>query len=329
MKPLLQVKELRIFFSLPHDGWLSGSRRLKAVDGVTFDLAAGRTLGIVGESGCGKSTLVRGILGLTTVSGGSIRLSGEELTQLSKRQLRTHRRQMQVVFQDPFASLDPRMTAGEIIAEPLQAFEPGLDGNARRAKVQRMMERVGLQPRQINRYPHEFSGGQCQRIGIAQALILNPALLICDEPVSALDVSIQAQIINLLMELQQETGVSMLFIAHDLAVVKQISHEVMVMYLGKPVELACRDALFKTPRHPYTRALMEAVPVPDPGIERSKVTAPLGGDLPSPLEPPSGCRFRTRCPRAQPLCAQAEPQVRELAPRHLVACHFPLAGETA
>ena len=324
MTPLLQLERLQVHFTLPGNGWLSKSRLLKAVDGVSFDLAPGRTLGIVGESGCGKSTLARGILGLTAVSGGSIRLSGEELTRLSKRELRTRRRRMQVVFQDPLASLDPRMTAGEIIAEPLQAFEPGLDGDARRTRVQRMMERVGLQSSQINRYPHEFSGGQCQRIGIARALILNPALLICDEPVSALDVSIQAQIINLLTELQQETGVGMLFIAHDLAVVKQISHEVMVMYLGKPVELACRDALFENPRHPYTRALMEAVPVPDPGIERRKAVVPLGGDLPSPLEPPSGCRFRTRCPRAQPLCAEAEPKVRELEPGHLAACHFPL-----
>ena len=325
MTRLLQVEGLHVHFDIPSAGWLSPSRTLRAVDGISLALEAGRTLGIVGESGCGKSTLARGILGLVPVTGGSVKLAGEELTRLSRKELRQRRRRMQIVFQDPLASLDPRMTASEIIAEPLQAFEPGLDSRRRRQRVEEMMERVGLQPSQINRYPHEFSGGQCQRIGIARALVVEPALLVCDEPVSALDVSIQAQIINLLMELQEETGVGMLFIAHDLAVVKQISHVVMVMYLGRMVEQADRDALFDQPRHPYTRALMDSVPVPDPAIERGKTIMPLSGDLPSPLDPPSGCRFRTRCPKAEPHCAESEPQIREVAPGHLVACHFPLA----
>ena len=324
MTALLQVERLRVHFSIPGGGWLAPSRLLRAVDGISLALEPGRTLGIVGESGCGKSTLARAILGLVPVTGGSVKLAGEELAGLSHEELRQRRRRMQIIFQDPLASLDPRMTAGEIIAEPLQAFEPGLGRQQRRQRVEETMERVGLQRNQVNRYPHEFSGGQCQRIGIARALIVEPALLVCDEPVSALDVSIQAQIINLLMELQEETGVGMLFIAHDLAVVKQISHAVMVMYLGKMVEQAGRDRLFRRPRHPYTRALMESVPVPDPAIERGKPIVPLSGDLPSPIEPPSGCRFRTRCPRAEPRCAETEPQMRELAPGHLVACHFPL-----
>jgi len=321
---LLRVERLRVHFKLPGAGWLEPARLLRAVDGISLALEAGRTLGIVGESGCGKSTLARAILGLVPITGGRVKLAGEELAGLSHEELRQRRRRMQIVFQDPLASLDPRMTAGEIIAEPLQAFEPGLGRRQRRQRVEETMERVGLQGNQINRYPHEFSGGQCQRIGITRALIVGPDLLICDEPVSALDVSIQAQIVNLLTELQEETGVGMLFIAHDLAVIKQISHAVMVMYLGKMVEQAGRDRLFHQPRHPYTKALMESVPVPDPVIERRKSVVPLSGDLPSPLDPPSGCRFRTRCPRAEPLCAETEPPIRELAPGHLVACHFPL-----
>ncbi len=234
------------------------------------------------------------------------------------------RQQRQIVVQDPRASLDPRRTVREIIAEPLRVFHPGLSRKNSRMQVQQIMERVGLLPNQINRYPHEFSGGQCQRIGIARALIGAPELLICDEPVSALDVSIQAQIVNLLMDLQQEMGLSMLFIAHDLSVVKQISHRIMVMYLGRIVEITDRNNLYQHPRHPYTRALIDAIPIPDPEIERAKQRVHLGGDLPSPLDPPSGCIFRTRCPKVNQLCAEQMPLPEEKAPGHWVACHFPL-----
>lgn len=323
--PVLQVDALKVWFDLPGEGWFKPVPRvLKAVDGVSFKLARGETLGIVGESGCGKSTLARGILGLVPVNHGNIRLGGEQLTGLSGKAMRLKRQQMQIVFQDPLASLDPRMTVREIIAEPLQVFRPDLSKKDSRELVQQMMQRVGLLPNQINRYPHEFSGGQCQRIGIARALIVAPELLICDEPVSALDVSIQAQIINLLMDLQQEMGLSMLFIAHDLSVVKQISHRIMVMYLGRIVEIANRNSLYQHPRHPYTRALIDAIPIPDPEIERSKQRDHLSGDLPSPLDPPSGCTFRTRCPKASQLCAEQIPLPEEKTPGHWVACHSPL-----
>jgi oligopeptide transport system ATP-binding protein len=323
MKPLLQVDNLKVHFQIPGNGFLRpGSRTLKAVDGISLQLAAGETLGIVGESGCGKSTLARGILGLVPTTSGKISLDDNTISGLSTKQLRHYRQQMQIVFQDPLASLDPRMTVSEIITEPLQVFEPGLSKQQRKHKVRQMMERVGLLPNQINRYPHEFSGGQCQRIGIARALILRPKLLICDEPVSALDVSIQAQIINLLMDLQEEMGLSMLFIAHDLSVVKQISHRVMVMYLGNIVETATRDDLYRNPSHPYTRALIDAIPIPDPQIERNKRFTPLEGDLPSPMNPPSGCRFRTRCPQATDQCAQQPPVPVEISKGHWVNCHF-------
>lgn len=322
---LLQVNDLKICFELPGDGWfMPVPRLLKAVDRVSFELSEGETLGVVGESGCGKSTLARGILGLTPVTSGNVRLEGEELTGLSGKAMRIKRKKMQIVFQDPLASLDPRMTVSEIISEPLRVFHPDLSRKDSRLTVQKIMDRVGLLPNQINRYPHEFSGGQCQRIGIARALIVAPKLLICDEPVSALDVSIQAQIINLLMDLQQEMGLSMLFIAHDLSVVKQISHRIMVMYLGRIVEVAPRDSLYQHPRHPYTQALINAIPIPDPDIERNKSREHLSGDLPSPLDPPSGCTFRTRCPKATQLCAEQMPAAVEKAPGHWVSCHFPL-----
>ncbi len=323
MTKLLRVDDLKVHFRIPGEGLLRPRHKtLRAVDGISFDLDAGETLGIVGESGCGKSTLARGILGLVPVTSGSIWLAGEELAHLSARALRKRRQHMQIVFQDPLASLDPRMTVSEIIAEPLQVFEPSLDKKERKHKVQGIMERVGLLPNQINRYPHEFSGGQCQRIGIARALVLKPKLLICDEPVSALDVSIQAQIINLLMDIQEDMQLSMLFIAHDLSVVKQISHRVMVMYLGKMVEATTRDELYRDPRHPYTRALIDAIPIPDPTIERNKKFEPLQGDLPSPLDPPSGCSFRTRCPMAADSCAAEAPTQREISEGHWVSCHF-------
>ena len=322
--PLLEVTHNRVWFDIPGQGlWQRKKQILKAVDDVSFQLREGETLGVVGESGCGKSTLVRGILGLETVTSGSVKLYGKELTTLDKKAFRIKRRDMQIMFQDPLASLDPRMTVSEIISEPLQVFQPELSKKERKQQVQQMMQRVGLLPNQINRYPHEFSGGQAQRIGIARALILKPKLLICDEPVSALDVSIQAQIINLLMDLQQKMGLSMIFIAHDLSVVKHISHRVMVMYMGKIVEMASRDELFRYPLHPYTKALMQSIPIPDPAIERGKRGAPLTGDLPSPMDPPSGCHFRTRCPQAQERCAAEVPDWNEKTPGHWVACHFP------
>ncbi|MGV6827360.1 MAG: ABC transporter ATP-binding protein [bacterium] len=324
MPKLLTVSGQKVHFQIPgQDMFRPRAQTLKAVNDISFELDAGETLGIVGESGCGKSTLARGILGLVPVTEGSIKLNGTELTTLDAKRMREMRKVMQIIFQDPLASLDPRMTVAEIIAEPLQVFEPQLNKQQRIEKVKTLMQRVGLLPNQINRYPHEFSGGQCQRIGIARALILEPALLICDEPVSALDVSIQAQIVNLLMGLQQEMGLSMLFIAHDLSIVRHISHRVLVMYLGRAVELTDRDSLYEHPRHPYTRALINAIPIPDPAIERHKAHQPLQGELPSPLDPPSGCPFRTRCPKAEDRCSSEAPEMREIVAGHWVACHFP------
>lgn len=323
--PILDVSHCKVWFDIPGQGLFNRRKQtLKAVDDISFTLQHGETLGIVGESGCGKSTLVRGILGLEEVTAGSIRLNGEELTAMDKQSFREKRRDMQIIFQDPLASLDPRMTVSEIIGEPLQAFHPQLSSKERKQRVQEMMLRVGLLPNQINRYPHEFSGGQAQRIGIARALILQPKLLICDEPVSALDVSIQAQIINLLMELQRDMGITMIFIAHDLSVVKHISHRVMVMYMGKVVEMTSRDDLYRHPRHHYTKALMQSIPIPDPVVERAKRGAPLKGDLPSPMAPPSGCNFHTRCPQAQDICSTTVPEWNEKARDHWVACHFPI-----
>ncbi len=320
--PLLAVEDLSVHFPIAVGGLLR--RRylpLKAVDGVSFALAPGETLGIVGESGCGKSTLGRAILRLIEPTAGRVVWLGEDLAALGPQALRRHRRALQIVFQDPLAALDPRMTIGDIIAEPLSTHEPGLGRAAIRARVQDMLARTGLSPQMLNRYPHEFSGGQCQRIGVARAMILKPRLIVCDEPVSALDVSIQAQIINLLMRLQREFGLALLFISHDLAVVRHISHRILVLYLGRMMELAGRDALYAGPRHPYTKALISAVPIPDPKIERQKQRLVLAGDLPSPLAPPSGCVFRTRCPLAIRRCAEEVPAIEELAPGHQVACH--------
>ena len=319
--PLLKLEDVRVHFPIADGFW--HSRALKAVDGVSFELEAGSTLGVVGESGCGKSTLARAILGIHPPTSGRIWLDGTELTGLSRRAMQPHRRTMQIVFQDPLASLNPRMTVGEAIAEPLRVFRPELSAADRRRKVRQSMELVGLLPNQINRYPHEFFGGQCQRIGIARALVVEPKLLLCDEPVSALDVSIQAQIVNLLMDLQKEMGLALLFIAHDLSVVRHISDRVMVMYLGKTMELADRDTLYSQPQHPYTQALIGAVPIPDPVREREKEVTLLSGELPSPLSPPSGCVFRTRCPIAQEVCAQSVPVLKpaERSPA-AVACKF-------
>jgi oligopeptide transport system ATP-binding protein len=311
-----------VHFQVKSDkGWpWSPARTLKAVDGVSFDIRAGETLGVVGESGCGKSTLARAVLNLIPASAGSIVWMGQEMNGASPQCWLAARKDIQMIFQDPLASLDPRMTIAQIIAEPLQTHQPGLPREQVMARVKAMMLRVGLSAQQINRYPHEFSGGQCQRIGIARALILAPKLIICDEPVSALDVSIQAQIINLLKELQQSMGLALIFIAHDLAVVKHISDRILVMYLGHAMELAHKQALYATPRHPYTRALLSAIPIPDPRLERQKVIQILQGDLPSPVNPPSGCVFRTRCPQAIERCAIEVPELRRLDGLSEAAC---------
>jgi oligopeptide transport system ATP-binding protein len=319
---LLKVENLAVHFPIAVGGVLR--RRyvsLKAVDGVSFELHPGETLGIVGESGCGKSTLGRAVLRLIEPSAGRVVWLGDDLGALDPEALRRRRRAMQIVFQDPLASLNPRMTVGEIIAEPLITHEGHLARGEVKARVRDMLARTGLSPQMINRYPHEFSGGQCQRIGIARAMILAPKLIVCDEPVSALDVSIQAQIVNLLMRLQREFGLSLLFISHDLSVVRHVSHRILVLYLGRMMELADRDALYRAPKHPYTRALISAVPIPDPRLERQKPRIVLTGDLPSPLAPPSGCVFRTRCPLAIDLCAREVPRIEQIAPGHRVACH--------
>jgi oligopeptide transport system ATP-binding protein len=321
---ILSVRDMRVHFKVKSKQRMpwAAPRTLKAVDGVSFDLKAGETLGVVGESGCGKSTLSRAILNLIPATGGEIVWMGDDLSHASARQWHRMRADVQMIFQDPLASLDPRMTVGRIIAEPLVEHRPGMDRQEIDARVRAMMARVGLREQMINRYPHEFSGGQCQRIGIARALIVEPKLVICDEPVSALDVSIQAQIVNLLKSLQAEMKLSLIFIAHDLAVVRHISDRVMVMYLGRVMELADKRALYDTPRHPYTRALLSAVPVPDPVIERGKTVQILAGDIPSPIAPPPGCVFHTRCPMAQARCAQEVPALRELAGGALAACLF-------
>ncbi|AUH34788.1 oligopeptide/dipeptide ABC transporter ATP-binding protein [Paracoccus tegillarcae] len=322
-KPLLDVHDLRVTFHIRRDGdmpW-SAPRQLHAVGGVDFRLKAGETLGIVGESGSGKSTLARALIGLVPATGEAEWIDGADLVGLTPRQMLKYRADIQMVFQDPLASLNPRMTVGQIIAEPLTTHHPGLKRAEVKERVKDIMDRVGLLPNQINRYPHEFSGGQCQRIGIARALIVEPKLIICDEPVSALDVSIQAQVINLLIRLQRELGLALIFIAHDLSVVKHISDRVLVLYLGKVMEIASSKDLYGTPQHPYTQALMSAVPIPDPAQEAAKSVVPLSGDLPSPMNPPSGCVFRTRCPRAAPVCAEQVPAL--IGDDHQTACHFP------
>ena len=319
--PLLEVNELKVQFMVKKAGAWPWQRAaaLHAVNGVSLELHPGETLGVVGESGCGKSTLARTLMGLVPPSSGHMLWLGRDLTSLSARELRASRSEMQMIFQDPVASLNPRMTIGNSIAEPLRSLRPDLSREEIYTRVKAMMERVGLLPNLINRYPHEFSGGQCQRIGIARALILEPKLVICDEPVSALDVSIQAQIINLLQQLQREMGLALIFIAHDLSVVRHIADQVLVMYLGNVVEYGSTESVFSTPRHPYTRALMSAVPVPDPRIERAKQIQLLEGDLPSPINPPSGCVFRTRCPEATAACATQKPAM-ALSGDHRVAC---------
>ena len=320
---LLSVRDLQVTFDVrPPGAWpWTPSLKLHAVGGLSFDLEEGKTIGVVGESGSGKSTVARAIVGTIPASGGQILFEGKDLAGMDVRERRHHRKDVQMVFQDPLAALNPRMTVGEIIAEPLITHYPDTPRKEVRAKVGELMERVGLLPNLLNRYPHEFSGGQCQRIGIARALILKPKLLICDEPVSALDVSVQAQVVNLLRELQAEFGLSMIFIAHDLSVVKHISDDILVMYLGRIMEVGPGHEITHTPRHPYTQALIASVPIPDPVAERARPRPVLEGELPSPLNPPSGCVFRPRCPKAQPVCAGGRPEMEEIGLRQ-VACPF-------
>jgi oligopeptide transport system ATP-binding protein len=316
-RALLEVTDLTKNYPVRSGVLRRATGTVHAVDGVSFSVGVGETLGLVGESGCGKSTVARSVLRLVEPSGGSIRIDGTDITHLSKSELRPHRRAMQIVFQDPFASLNPRMTAGDIVGEPLSVH--GLaTGSAKQARVAKLFEQVGLRPDQLRNYPHQFSGGQRQRICIARALALGPRLIVCDEPVSALDVSIQAQVINLLIDLQREHGFSYLFIAHDLAVVAHISHRVAVMYLGRIVEIADKTELFKNPRHPYTQALLASVPVADPKQKRLKPL--VDGDVPSPVNPPSGCAFHTRCRYAIDRCKVERPPLMDAGAGHQVAC---------
>ncbi len=319
---LIEVKGLKVHF--PIKGGLLGRAvaQVKAVDGVDLTIKRGETLGLVGESGCGKSTTGRAILQLIKPTAGSIKMNDVELTTLSSKEIRKKRAEMQMVFQDPFSSLDPRYTIGQIIAEPLENFKRGNKEQIRQ-EVEDLMETVGLNPRNINRYAHEFSGGQRQRVGIARALALRPSFVIADEPVSALDVSIQAQVLNLLQDLQGRLGLTYLFVAHNLSVVKHISDRVAVMYLGRVVELAKSEKLYETPLHPYTQALLSAIPVPDPEVEARRKRIILEGDVPSPVNPPSGCSFHPRCWKAQEICRRVIPQLEKKQDGHYAACHFP------
>ncbi len=317
---LLTVRNLKVYFPLSHAPLHLRGAVVRAVDDVSFNIAPGETLGLVGESGCGKSSLGRAIVGLVAPTSGHIVFRDRDITKLERSEKRTYRRKLQMVFQDPYSSLDPRMTIENIVGEALDIHRLANNKSARRAKIAELLQAVGLDPAYAQRFPHQFSGGQRQRIGIARALAVEPELLICDEPVSALDVSVQAQIINLLQDLQQQRGIAILFIAHDLAVVEHLSHRVMVMYLGKIVETADAKTIISQPKHPYTQALISAVPQLEPSSQRSRIVLP--GDLPSPIHPPPGCPFHPRCPIAEARCAADFPEWRELAPAHHASCHF-------
>ncbi len=326
--PVLDVRDLKKHFPIRKGLLRAVAGHVYAVDGVSFSVAPGETLGLVGESGCGKSTVARAVIRLVEPTSGEVRILGKDILPLSKAQMREHRRHAQIIFQDPFSSLNPRMSAGDIVGEPLLVHRIG-NKQARQERVAALFDRVGLRPSQMNSLPHQFSGGQRQRIGIARALALDPRLIVGDEPVSALDVSIQAQVINLMMDLQAEKNLSYLFIAHDLAVVEHISHRVAVMYLGRLVEHADKRTLFRSPLHPYTEALLSAVPVPNPRLKREKRL--LQGDVPSPINPPPGCHFHTRCPYATEQCKAEVPKLLEVTPDHWVACHLrqPVARSSA
>lgn len=320
-KVLLKVRDLEMHF--PVTRGIIFQRQvgaIKAVDGISFELYEGETLGLVGESGCGKSTTGRAILQLHRPTGGSVEFEGKELTVSKGEDLRKMRRRMQMIFQDPYASLNPRMTVGSIVGEPLEVHGIGSNRKERQERVQELLKTVGLNPYFVNRYPHEFSGGQRQRIGVARALAVNPAFIVADEPISALDVSIQAQVINLLEDLQEELTLTYLFIAHDLSVVRHIADRIAVMYLGKIVELADRDELYADPKHPYTQALLSAVPIPDPEIEKKRQRIILEGDVPSPANPPKGCNFSTRCPRVMDICKEKDPDFKDYGGGHYTAC---------
>ena len=317
--PVIEVRDLKKHFPIRKGLLQRAAGTVFAVDGVSFSIKAGETLGLVGESGCGKSTVGRTLLRLIEPTAGQIRVDGRDITHLSKTELRPYRRQMQIIFQDPFSSLDPRMSAGDIVGEPLRVHRIA-SGRALKEMVAALFDRVGLRRAQMDNFPHQFSGGQRQRIGIARALALKPKLIVADEPVSALDVSIQAQVLNLMMDLQREMGLAYLFISHNLAVVEHISHRIAVMYLGRIVEYTDKTTLFTRPLHPYTESLLLAVPVPDPRVKRQKRL--LQGDVPSPINPPSGCHFHTRCPYAVDRCRAETPALREVKPGQLVACHL-------
>ena len=318
-QPLLEVRNLKKYFPIKGGIFSKTVGHVQAVDGISFSLLPGETVGLVGESGCGKSTAARAILRLIEPSAGEVIFEGQDILQLGKKPMRSLRRQMQIIFQDPYASLNPRMTVASIVGEPLEIHKIA-KGREKEEKVANILEKVGLRPEHMRRYPHEFSGGQRQRIGIARALALNPKLIIGDEPVSALDVSIQAQVINLLEDLQQEFNLTYLIIAHDLSVVEHISDRVAVMYLGKIVEMSTDRELYQNPSHPYTEALLSAVPRPDPTIKKQRIILP--GDVPSPINPPSGCRFHTRCLYAKADCKTVEPQLEDIGGGHYVACHY-------